>query len=775
MAILLKESKFTDIYGNVTNQFKANAGDSIIIEHTFESEISFISSVNNQITINNLESKVARANGSFLNDGFRIGQTYVLYDVTNTNTINNSFTGTILSVTDLEMKMTGLPNLNNWSNGNSFTIVILANGNFDSLNFAFNFVDNELPKSSSPSLESLIDQETSRFNVNGISSLAIDSSLPLIQVGKKSGQFEILNTIVTRLTDIINPYTAFSSVRKRYKITLEVIFIGMFSTDSFIGEKCLKYYSRSSFKVLTTENLAPTIIEFNENANTGLWNEGFNEDQPDSNYSTNINEIYFNTFNTLIVEASCPTSLNITEVELGAMYLTIDDDYNKNLENSQSELLPFLKTGLIGTQSIGNTYTSTTNYPFYIYLNDFYYQDLNGTRTFTLVFILQPEFSETNSFGKFIQSRGELDRQFLVWLKVGNTNRLLFNNQITYLQPEGEVFESLTNFINHDNNLNYKNLDNINLYGNSDFNIEDDIAYISEFSLYTTDANKSITAKVIVVNTDTEEQFILDKIYFDLSTQDLKYFINQYIPSTNNLPNSSNKKEAFLIQKTPLSDNEIQVRLFYPIVIDWRYWEEVMVTSPYFVSQNKNNSNWFNYNDNPWRVFVKVEIERNELIDYNYRPLNFKNYDDWEGTSTIELYDKNETSISKVLLPNTTMLIKATHVFLNDYAEFPYGMITIEPQESSPRFILSTEINRVQSNNPLTGISEENRCDMEFFDSKTIILRCYVNTNILNGRNFCISSKISDDGTNNNLPMNNKLTESNDDKITENVEFKILE
>jgi hypothetical protein len=775
MAINLIQSSFTDIYGNVTNDFKANAGDLIKVEHTYTSEISAITSTTNKFRIDKLENKLSRTEGSFLNDGFRTGQTYSLVLVTITNSIQNNWTGTILSVSDLFITMTGLPNLNQGVS-TDYVGFILAVATHDSLNFAFNFVDNDIPKENSPSLDSLIDQESSRFNVNGLNSLTIGNSLDLVQVGKQSGQFSISSATIERLADINNPYTAFTSVRRQYKVTLYVIFNGMFATNSFVGVKCLKYYSKSSFKILATENLAPTVIEFNEKANTGLWNEGFNEDQANSTSSTTIDNIYYNKQNTFTITAKCPTSLGITSVEIGAMYLTVDDSFNKNKQQPQDYFLPFLKTGLFGVADIGNDWLSTTTSPFNIVLEDFSYIDAGGERFFTIEISMNTFYASPNGFGKFIESRGELDRNFLLWLKVGNTNLNLYDADLIYEQPVGVEFTSVSNFINHDNNIDYKNLNNVNLYSNSDFNIEDDIAYISEFSLFTYDVNQSITASVVVKNNDNNDEFVLDKVFFDISTQDLGNFINQTVPSVNNLPDSSNKKDCFLFERSALSVNEMEVRLFYPFLIDWRYWEEVMKTNAFFISKNKNNSDWTNYNINPYQIFVKIEIKRNNVVDYNYTPLLIKNYDEWEGTSTIELYDKSETKLYNNIQQGTIMLIKATHIFPQFYADFPYGMITIEPSESSPRFILSTEIQRKQANNPLIGISDINLCDIEYVDSTTIILRCYVNTNLLNGKNFCISSKISDEGQQNINPEENKITEDGTDKITEDgSNVKIIE
>jgi hypothetical protein len=776
MAINLVQSSFEDIYGNVTSQFKANAGDKIKVKHLYEMEISFVSTNTNAIEINNLERKLSRTSGSFLDDGFYAGQTYALYEVNENNNIHASYTGTILSVSDSFITATNLPNINDWNSiSTGHIIVLLALDTYKSIEFAFNFVDNESP---TPSLGSLIDGETSKFSAINIHDLAVNTSLPLVQNGKKSGQFSVTNATIKRVTDTTNPYTAFNSTRRNYEVSFELIMPSMFSENSFIGQNCLKYYSLAQFKVIPTAYFASTKVEYNTTANTGLWNEGFNADQANSTYSLGVDSLFFNTTNTFTITATSLTSLGINSVELGAMYLTLDDDFNKNKEESQDEILPLLKTGLINATNINDSWVSTTSKEFEITLNDFSITDLGGVRTYSLEFILNPFYSNPNGFGKFIEDRGELDREFLIWLKVGNTNRLLFDSQLLFDEPVGQPFTPITaNYINHDNNIDYKQVISVlNNKSNNDFNLEDDITHISEFSLFSTDVNETINAKVVVVNLSNDFEFVLDKVSFDLTDVDLQYFINQVAPLTNNLPDSSRKKEAFLYERSALSGNEMELRLFYPIVIDWRYWEEVLTTHPFFVSQNKNNSNWLNYQSLPWKVFVKIEIKRNGVIDYYYQPLDFKDYDDWSGISTIELFDATGTTQYSNMQENMTMMIKATHIFPSNYFGNPWGMITIEPKESSPRYILSTEIDRTQTENPLVGISVQQRCDIEFYSANTIILRAYVNTNLLDGSNFCISSKISEDGQENNNPELNKLTEDNQDKITEDaLNIKIIE
>ena len=395
MAIRLVDSTFYDVYGNTSKEFKANAGDTITARHIFEMEIGCVSSMENQFKIDKLENKLSRSQGSFLNDGFRVGQTCALYIVNNTNGVTESFTSmTISNATDLVLTISGLPNRNNWTTGTDYTAVLICDDAvYDTVNTAFNFVDNDLPKDASLSLESLIDQETSKFIADGISALAINGSITMTQIGKKSGQFTA-SASIQRIANLVNPYTAFTSIRRRYEVSITTIFPAMFDPNSFIGDRCLKYFSRTSFKINSNDNLAPTVIEYKEKATTGLWNEGFNTEAPICTQSDTISQLFYNKGTSGTVTFKVPVSSGITQIQLGAMYLTVDDDYNKNKPLSQESYLPFVKTPLIGT-GLGYSYISSGDSKFQLYVNSLSYADLAGVRTFTLDFTLLKESTST--------------------------------------------------------------------------------------------------------------------------------------------------------------------------------------------------------------------------------------------------------------------------------------------------------------------------------------------------------------------------------------------
>ena len=113
MPIVLTDKSYTDIYGNSSSYFKANAGDTIDVKYTFSTEIFILSSDANTIKFNKITNNIIQSQGSFVDEGFRVGQQYHLVDVNNLNQVTGSYTGFILGVSDLQLVVSGLPSVNN--------------------------------------------------------------------------------------------------------------------------------------------------------------------------------------------------------------------------------------------------------------------------------------------------------------------------------------------------------------------------------------------------------------------------------------------------------------------------------------------------------------------------------------------------------------------------------------------------------------------------------------------------------------------------------------
>ena len=198
----------------------------------------------------------------------------------------------------------------------------------------------------------------------------------------------------------------------------------------------------------------------------------------------------------------------------------------------------------------------------------------------------------------------------------------------------------------------------------------------------------------------------------------------------------------------------------------------------YFVSQSKNNKNWINYADAiNGRLYLKIGIIRNGVMDFNYTEIFPKNYDyDTNVVSNIELID-NATGVSTTsIIKGHIYTVKATlFKVAGDWTLYPYGQITIEQKESAPRFMVSTEVDAdVSPLNPLIGNSVK-RLDVTKPDLKTVIYTCTFDATNITGTDYCFTSKISEQGIDNNPIFEVKITEDNIDKITEDTLLKQIE
>jgi hypothetical protein len=733
MPIKLVSKSYTDIYGNSSSNYKANAGDKIVSKLTISSDIYVRSGSQNTMSFDRFDGILMQTQGDFLELGFRKGMTLNWVTVNESNVVQATYSATIDDVYPLYLVVSGgsLPNLNNTST-NSYIWALYSNSTHDEINLSLNFTDGENPTSVP---DSLIDGEVSRFSYQGLTALSVGSTANLTQLGKKSGQFAITNTTIKRLADSTNVYVTGRSVRN-YEVSFTTIFSGMLFEDMFIGKKYLKQFAQLDFRVVSSETITPSTISIDEECDTGWFNEAYNTEIPKVlSASSDVTTLYYNASNTITATIQVKGTTT-TQLEIGSVYETLDDTYNLNKAESQSDKLFLLKTGLIGTANIGTTYTSSGITPYTIILNNFSYVDSEGNRTFTVEFSFVP-----STFGTFIEGRGDSDRLFYLWLKAENYNYLIFGDNLEYKYEIGvEITPDLSSVFNHSYNLNYSDL--TTPIECNDINIEDDLGFIADFELFDTDENSLVKSSIVVKNSSTDFEFVLDSIEFDISQQDLNYWITQTITLNNNLPQSSEKKIAYLIPK--IGEGRL-FRLYYPFIINWTYWQQLVNTHPYFVSQNISNNDWFNFQVSPWSLKIKTEIVRNDKTDWFYKDISIKDYDDSTVVSDIQIFEYSTMNELTQLKQDVQILIRATHTSPSVWATDVYGQITIEPKESSPRWVMSTEIDTNTDNvNPLYGIND-NKLTTSGLGTNVIVFECLLDMTKLSSFNFCITSKISDD------------------------------
>ncbi|CAB4152092.1 hypothetical protein UFOVP597_50 [uncultured Caudovirales phage] len=778
MPTLIKQSYFYDIYGNLKDKYTANAGDYVSIRFDFSNCCTIITSQTQQITYSALTGEVKLSEGSWIDEGFRVGDVLTFQGY---NENNNPTYGYFLTITaipsDKIIIVTGLPNYNNQTTPDKHIWVFSVAKQKKEIEFSINYLENQ-NTSPTPSMNSLIDSESQRMILNTMNSLVITNGsgagTPLTQVGKKSGSFRINNPRIWRFNDD----TYAGATRFNYTIMFDLYDFGFLFPSSFQGSECLKLISKFSLKTELGDTKTSDIY-YLDNGNTGLFNEAFNSGISNVvTFPTAISSLSFNTLKQIPFSVTI-NNTSINKIEIGASYSTLDDTYNENQFDAQNKFLKILKSGLVDASNIGNTFYSE------YFINEFYSIKLislsittsGGQKTFSGVIEFDPYYYNSDGFGNFIEARGDSDRLFYIWLKVGNTNCLLFGNQLEFEYPVGiQITPEFKSLINHDDNTNHSDMLTTGFTYADDINLEDDLAFIADILVNENDLNDSVQVEIVCQDQFSGQYFSLEKMSFDISNQNFPFWVNTFQNVSNNLPTSSAKKQAYL-SLNGLSGLDLKIRLYYPFLIRWEYWIKQLNATAYFNSTGKNNKKWTNYADlTNGKLFIKIGIVRNGVMDFNYTEIIPKIYDyDPDIVSKIELIDNATGSAVTSIIKGHTYIVKATHTKTSSWVLYPYGQITIEPKESAPRWIISTEVDAdISPLNPLTGNSVK-RLDETRPNANTIIYTCNFDASKISGSNYCFTSKISELGTNNNPIFEIKITEDNIDKITEDSILKQIE
>jgi len=790
MPVQISNVTFKDIYNSSYPRYNSNAGDQTIFRIDFSDQVLILSSQQQQITYSALTGEVKLSIGSWLDEGFRVGDVITFEGFNENNGSTGVYTLIIVSIpSDKIIIVTGLPNKNNQTPPDKHIWAFSVAKQKKEIEFSINWVPNS-DTSPTPTMNSLIDGESQRLILKNLDLLSITNGAgagsDLVQIGKKSGSFDITYAKIWRFSN--DSYAG--ATRFNYTIIITTRDFGMLFQDQYQGSECLKLVSKLSLKTLSGDTKTNDVF-YTESGNSGLFNEAFNTDISETTiFPSQISDLAFN--KTTLIPFSITTKSTQTQLEIGGCYATIDDQYNENQFSAQGKYLKLLYSGLIGTANI-NTYFYSD-----YFVNDFYKLKLNsltlttagGLTTFNGVIEFDPRYIASGSFGKFIETRGSSDRQFYLWVKIGNTNHLIFGNQMTFEYPVGLEIQNVTNSIlNHDDNTTYFDQTNSNFYSNLitalDINTEDDLAFVADFPINSDNKLSAVTIDIICrdITSNPSKEFSLERMVFDISTQTFPFFTNIFQNVNNNLPKSSAKKTAYL-KFVSENSNIKTMRVYYPFLIRWEYWIKQLNATAFFTSQNKNNKDWFNYAEDNLKsaLYIKIGVVRDGVLDYYYQQLSVFDYDyDVNVNSLIELIDNETGSITNQIVKGKTYTIKATHKKINGTWDdlsppnFPYGQITVEEEEKQPRWVISTEIDAdITPLNPLIGNAVK-RLDETRPDNKTIIYTATFDASNISGSDYCFTSKISEQGKPNNPIFENKITEDDIDKITEDLNLKIIE
>ena len=312
-------------------------------------------------------------------------------------------------------------------------------------------------------------------------------------------------------------------------------------------------------------------------------------------------------------------------------------------------------------------------------------------------------------------------------------------------------------------------------------NLEDDFGFSGIFRLEESTIYESMTARIEAFNSVTLESFTLNQVFFDFTSvpfNGTQHLLNLTIPVQSQLPTTSVKRDAslFLLPSADIP-GEYGINLYFPFLYRWEYWlSQNNADSDFY--PNDQTKNWYPYDTTgDWTVRLHVQLIKGGLAYVFDDDVTIKNYDsDPEINQTIELYRVSTGQNVQVVIEGELHKVIATHT-LTDGTGWDqtgtWGMITVEPTESSPRYLVSTVVPYdYNPNNPLSPISGT-LVNITYPAANIAVMECYFDPTIMdlsNGVKF--TTKIKGCASIENLV--NKSTTNNVDKFTTWGETKLF-
>jgi len=763
MPILIENNNYTNAYGYSGATYVSNAGDTSILTLTV-AELIRVTTQGNPFSFDPIMNILSSPTVSWISEGIRVGDIVRIRKYTSAGVLSATHHANVTSVTATNL------NLDTWSAGLFYDIsaneimevvpVVSVGGvprRRSDLLLEFNHALNNQIGSSA----SLIDGEKTQIFFGQVNDLIVSGAQGGFLIGNQSGQF-LDNSEIEYIGLNADGF-------HQYEISIEFANSGVFNQDWFATSDCLKVFVRGLWASKDNEVFNRAEFVLDESANTGWFNEANNISiATGGSVVLPISELKFNTVNTVSFEVDL-NGTDVDDLAIGGVYISTDDSYYKNKPTSQSKLSYLLPTTVI---SVGNAYTSNNNDGAEWDVLVFDIDVVSDVATVTL------EVTFNSDFQTFIDARDE-DRLFYIWAKVGNTNHLVFSEQLSKEMPTGGVLtmNSDYGFLDHAQN-------EVTAVGNStgfEADIEDDLAYYGTFNLEKFKTTyENINVRIEAYNTTTDERFTLQQTNFSFASAIYqsstgKYLLNQTQNINNELLNTSEKRNA-VVQLTGVEDSEsYEVSIYYPFLINWKYWQSLTGVNTDFAPDFNND--WFPYaNTGAWEVRATIVLTDNGLNFEHSNTLAINNYDANDDVdTTIVLRKQSDNSVVTFIPKNEPLIIETTHVLNSGVWDLQkiWGQITVEPFENSPRWMLSSIIDFDNNiNNPLRPISGT-LLNLDFIFPNIIKFSCNFDSSKLSTvKNVKITAKIKQ-GLENIVTLN-KLTTTNDDKETTEDELKIL-
>jgi hypothetical protein len=202
------------------------------------------------------------------------------------------------------------------------------------------------------------------------------------------------------------------------------------------------------------------------------------------------------------------------------------------------------------------------------------------------------------------------------------------------------------------------------------------------------------------------------------------------------LPTTSVKRTALLQRKASLDTlTDYCLHIHYPFFYHWEEWIPQPNANGDFYP-NDQNKNWYPYDSTGnWTVRTRLTANIDGLNSEFTQNVTIKDYDsDPNLTNQITLYRELTNSAVSVIVEGELHKIEGRHILTSGTWDTStvWGMITVEPTKSSPRWICSTAVafdnDLANPLSPLTGLY----ATLTFPVPNVAKITCYFDPNKIN-------------------------------------------
>lgn len=727
MPITLLNKNFADEFrGDNLTFLKSNAGDKTEMRLFFRSNILFRSGGGVTAFVDGADKSID-SSVNFEDEGFRVGDE-VLYEVLNSSGSTiwaEASTVTLVDGTHIELTdLSQLPDALNLEQVRLRVRQRDERGTYLRIREGLIVNFNQVPNEEAGTPFSLIDNEPTRYSFD-LRTLSGSGDLFGTSIGKKSGAA----VWECKITDETTAEAGDSQFDLYYSLSIDFANTGMFTPSAFDTSNCLKSFVEFEFQSLFGEPFNTLRFVFNENADTGYYNEAYNNEPTDAFALTSVTEL----------SISSPTDFaaqiqytgGSTDYGIGGCYLPKDSAYYQSQFEEQYFLSMFAVTQ---GGAIPLAITSEPNPS-----GALFDLELVNVSNVGDIFSFKIKFTPNANLTTFLNSRDDNDRTFLIWIRIGEQNVLVAEAQAKVLSTYGgEIKMEKHKILDHSENIQntFEETDGIN----SD--TEDDLAFVGTFKVARNSDFTNFTARIQAKNTDNDAEFTLVQANFNVSeipNIDGAKPIDLSVTINGNLPTTSAKINAKLVRYPLLDDASYYgMKIYFPWVNRWEYWLQQLNANNAFYGQKTKN--WVPYaNTTDWTLQVVVEmIKDGFLFDYVN---NFNNYEYNNSeyiTSEINLLSLDESPLS-VIPVGDQIIVESLHETQTGEpwdTENTWAVITCEPYESAQRWMASSVINfDSNASNPLSAITGT-KATLDFLSADKIArLRCYFDSNRINLQN----------------------------------------